>query len=160
MSTLSKQVGGSHYKTVGVQHVMFCMYNGIPWCESCATKYIARHKRKNGLEDIRKAIHYLELLNALIYQAEQDKCKWYKKFCRNNGAINTDFLPERMDPAKFVIPIDVFLKDNDIDDLEAVACKELLSHQVGDGEVAVLRAIGALRKIEESYLSNPDHLLS
>lgn len=66
-SALNKQVGGNHY-SMPIQHVEFCQRNRLPWCESAAIKYIVRHKQKNGIEDIRKAIHYLELLAEIEYE--------------------------------------------------------------------------------------------
>lgn len=58
---LSNQVGGSHYKGAAIQHVEFCQVNDIPWCEASALKYIIRHRKKNGAQDLQKAIHYLQL---------------------------------------------------------------------------------------------------
>lgn len=57
-----KQVGGYHYKDMCIQPVDFIEANKIPFIEGSAIKYICRHSRKNGAEDIKKAIHFLELL--------------------------------------------------------------------------------------------------
>jgi len=65
-TALDRQVGGSHYK-MPIQHAEFCQRNRLSWCESAAIKYIVRHGRKNGVEDINKAIHYLEILKELEY---------------------------------------------------------------------------------------------
>lgn len=65
-SALDVQVGGSHYQ-MPIQHVEFCQKNRLPWCESAAIKYLIRHKRKNGLQDVRKAIHYIELMAEMEY---------------------------------------------------------------------------------------------
>jgi hypothetical protein len=62
-----KQVGGQHYKGMAIQPVDFIVANDIPYCEANAIKYICRHGLKGGLEDIDKAIHYLELLKELKY---------------------------------------------------------------------------------------------
>lgn len=67
---LNRQVGGSHYTQMPIQHVEFCQRNGIPWCEAAAIKYLVRHRQKNGLEDLRKAVHYIELLIELEYGEE------------------------------------------------------------------------------------------
>jgi len=32
------------------------------WCEANVVKYITRWRDKNGLEDLRKAMHYIQLL--------------------------------------------------------------------------------------------------
>jgi len=66
---LGSQVGGSHYKDMIIQPIEYCQKNGLGYCESTAIKYISRHKKKNGKEDILKAIHVLNLLLELEYSA-------------------------------------------------------------------------------------------
>lgn len=61
-----KQVGGEHYRTMPIQPSEFIRKNGIGWYEGNAIKYICRYKQKNGVQDIDKAIHYLELLKEEI----------------------------------------------------------------------------------------------
>jgi hypothetical protein len=43
------------------------MANGFGYCESLALRYITRHKKKNGRQDIEKAIHCLQLLIEMEY---------------------------------------------------------------------------------------------
>jgi hypothetical protein len=62
-----KQVGGDHYKGMAIQPVEFIVANDLPYCEANAVKYICRHGLKGGIQDIDKAIHYLELLKELKY---------------------------------------------------------------------------------------------
>jgi hypothetical protein len=57
-----KQVGGEHYKKYKIQPVEFIMQNNIPYAEGNVIKYILRHRDKNGIEDLKKAIHYIELI--------------------------------------------------------------------------------------------------
>lgn len=57
-----KQVGGSHYKTFKIQPGDYIRENSLGWYEGNVVKYVSRHKNKNGLEDINKAIHYLEMI--------------------------------------------------------------------------------------------------
>lgn len=66
-----KQVGGHHYKSMVIQPTTFIQANQLNWCEGNAIKYICRHNRKHGIEDIDKAIHYLELLKELEYGSTQ-----------------------------------------------------------------------------------------
>lgn len=73
MNPLNKQEGGSHYKDFAIQPVEFINKNGIPFIEGCVIKYLTRHRHKNGAEDIRKAIHFLELLIQLEYDEENKK---------------------------------------------------------------------------------------
>lgn len=65
-NALETQIGGEHYKGA-IQPVEFIQANGLGFIEGNVVKYVARHRNKNGAEDIRKAIHYLELLLELEY---------------------------------------------------------------------------------------------
>lgn len=70
MSALDKQVSGSHYKDLAIQPIQFIHANNIPFMEANVIKYICRHKTKNGLADLQKAKHYIELLMELEYDAK------------------------------------------------------------------------------------------
>lgn len=70
INALDFQVSGTHYKKYKIQPTEYCQANKIPWCESNVIKYISRHKDKNGIEDLRKAKHYIELLAQLDYPDE------------------------------------------------------------------------------------------
>lgn len=59
---LATQVGGGHYKGYAIQPVEFCMKNKLDYCQSNIIKYVVRFRDKNGMEDLRKAKHYLEML--------------------------------------------------------------------------------------------------
>lgn len=61
MSADDRQVGGTHYKST-YQHWTLVSLTGMGYFEGCSTKYVARYKQKNGLEDLRKARHYLQKL--------------------------------------------------------------------------------------------------
>ena len=65
---LQKQQGGNHYKDKGIQPIVYIHANNLGFCEGNVVKYITRHKEKNGAEDIRKVIHYCELLLELEYK--------------------------------------------------------------------------------------------
>lgn len=56
------QVGGNHYKDMVIQPSEFIHKNRIPWNDGNVIKYVCRHRSKNGAEDIKKAIHYLQLI--------------------------------------------------------------------------------------------------
>lgn len=66
-NALDTQEGGDHYKTMAIQPVEFITRNGLNFLEGCVVKRVCRHRRKNGAEDLRKAIHELELLLQLEY---------------------------------------------------------------------------------------------
>lgn len=61
-SILSKQVGGGHYKKYKIQPVEYAMANELNYCQANAIKYVTRYKDKGGIEDLRKAIHNIEIL--------------------------------------------------------------------------------------------------
>ena len=62
MSAYDTQSGGSHYRDMAIQPSKFIKANDIPWFEANVIKYICRWRAKNGMEDLRKARHYLDLL--------------------------------------------------------------------------------------------------
>lgn len=66
-SALETQIGGDHYKGIAIQPTEFIQRNGLNWCEGNIVKYACRHRVKNGIEDVRKIIHYAELLIELEY---------------------------------------------------------------------------------------------
>lgn len=59
---LKTQEGGNHYKAMKIQPVEFIHENGIGYLEGNVIKYVCRHRQKGGIEDLRKAQHYIELL--------------------------------------------------------------------------------------------------
>lgn len=67
MSALDQQVAGSHYRGMAIQPAEFCQRNRLPYLESSVVRYITRHGRKNGRQDIEKAIHCLEMLLEIEY---------------------------------------------------------------------------------------------
>lgn len=66
MSALERQEGGSHYNMT-IQPIEFIEKNGLGFSEGNVIKYVCRHKRKNGKEDLLKARHYIDLLIELYY---------------------------------------------------------------------------------------------
>ena len=66
MSGLKRQEGGDHY-ALPIQPLEYIHANGIGYIEGNIIKYATRHRNKNGVEDIKKIIHYCELLLELEY---------------------------------------------------------------------------------------------
>lgn len=62
MSALDVQVAGNHYKSMKIQPVEFIHANNIPYLEGNVIKYISRWRGKNGVADLEKAKHYIDLL--------------------------------------------------------------------------------------------------
>lgn len=61
-SALELQVGGTHYKDMAIQPVEFIHANNIGFLEGNVIKYVSRWRNKNGIADLEKAKHYIELL--------------------------------------------------------------------------------------------------
>lgn len=68
-NALQDQVGGGHYKDLKIQPVEYIHANSIGFLEGSVIKYVTRWKHKNGVEDLKKARHFLDLL---IQLEEQD----------------------------------------------------------------------------------------
>jgi hypothetical protein len=58
----SEQVGGDHYKSLAIQPIEYILANGIGYAEGCCIKYVTRWRQKGGVEDLKKARHFLDLL--------------------------------------------------------------------------------------------------
>lgn len=62
MDAIEKQVAGEHYLKLPFQPVTYILANNIGYCEGNVIKYVTRWKDKGGVEDLRKARHYLDML--------------------------------------------------------------------------------------------------
>lgn len=72
--TLSRQVGGTHYKK-GVQPWTIALDWGLdPWSHN-VVKYILRFPYKNGKEDLEKISHYVDFL---LENYDEVTTKYYK----------------------------------------------------------------------------------
>ena len=58
------QIGGSHYKDMAIQPIEYILGNELGYVEGAVIKYVSRWKTKSGIEDLRKARHFLDLLIA------------------------------------------------------------------------------------------------
>ena len=70
------QVGGTHYRT-DYQHWDFVADAGFGYFEGQITKYLCRHSKKNGVQDVAKAKHFaLKLceLAARSYPPQHTRC--------------------------------------------------------------------------------------
>ena len=57
-----QQVGGAHYAVKTIQPWDFILANNIGYMEGNIIKYLSRWKDKGGVEDLKKAQHYLQKL--------------------------------------------------------------------------------------------------
>jgi hypothetical protein len=62
---LATQVGGAHYKDKKIQPVEFIHANNLGFLEGCIVKRITRWRNKNGIEDLEKIKHEVDLLIAM-----------------------------------------------------------------------------------------------
>ena len=60
-------MGGNHYRDFKIMPIEFISKNKLDFLEGNIVKYISRHRNKNGAEDIKKIIHYAELILELEY---------------------------------------------------------------------------------------------
>ena len=64
---LDTQVGGQHYKGMKIQPTEYAHANKLGFLEGNVVKYISRHDKKNGREDVEKAIHYCQMILQMEY---------------------------------------------------------------------------------------------
>ena len=69
-TALDTQIGGTHYKNCAIQPVEFITKNKLGFLEGCVIKRICRYDDKNGLEDLKKAKHEIDLLIELKYGSQ------------------------------------------------------------------------------------------
>ena len=64
------QISGTHYKTKAIQPWDYIAANNLGYFEGNVVKYVSRWKDKNGLDDLKKARHYLDKLIELQAQKQ------------------------------------------------------------------------------------------
>lgn len=62
-----------HYQ-LAIQPVEYITRNGLGFCEGNVVKYVSRYKQKDGMKDLIKARHYLDMLIDGYGRAEKDAC--------------------------------------------------------------------------------------
>lgn len=62
MSAFDKQVGGDYYRSFAISPFEFVERNNLSFGVGNVIKYICRWREKNGIEDLKKARHYIDLL--------------------------------------------------------------------------------------------------
>lgn len=61
-TALATQIGGNHYTKLAIQPMAFSMENQLDACQHTIIKYVVRFRDKNGLEDLLKAKHVIDML--------------------------------------------------------------------------------------------------
>lgn len=62
MSAFDTQVGGSHYKNLAIQPTEYIELNGLTFLEGCIVKRITRWRNKDGIKDLEKIKHEVDML--------------------------------------------------------------------------------------------------
>lgn len=94
-----KQVGGTHYQAA-YQHWDFAMDYNLCHLAAAATKYLTRYMKKNGKQDVEKAVHYVE--------------KWIEREKDSFG----EFAPLGR-PSAGGHALSLFLESNEVQDMDA-----------------------------------------
>ncbi len=80
MSENDKQVGGDHYKKCQFQPWDWERY-GVGGLEWTAIKYITRYKEKGGVQDLHKALHYIDkLIEECRRNGRQNRVRHFSDF--------------------------------------------------------------------------------
>lgn len=66
----ANNTGPDHYKNKAIQPWDFIVSNNLGYLEGNVVKYISRWQQKNGIEDLRKAKHYIEKLIEVAMNAD------------------------------------------------------------------------------------------
>ena len=56
------QIGGNHYKAQSIEPWDYIYSNRLGFLEGNIIKYVSRYQQKNGVQDLKKAQHYLQKL--------------------------------------------------------------------------------------------------
>lgn len=106
MSVLDIQHGGNHYKQ-GIQPIEYIQLNGLTYFEGNVIKYVTRHKQKNGLEDLKKAMHYLQMIMEFEYNQESEV-----SFSKSDEVVNSEEVhplsPEEVDEYLKKVGLDAY----------------------------------------------------
>jgi hypothetical protein len=105
-STLAKanetQVGGDHYKSA-FQHWDYVALAGIAYLPAQVSKYLCRWQKKNGLQDLKKAAHFLDKFIEDQIASRDANTARAVAFCKQND-LNEDSLETRI-----IVALQVYL---------------------------------------------------
>jgi len=88
---------GDHYR-VGIETWDYILSQGLGYLEGNVIKYVTRYKRKNGIEDLLKAQHYLtklievteKELNANTAEEEKSEVSWLNRIGAQNNSLSSE----------------------------------------------------------------------
>ena len=70
---IKENVSPDYYARYDIEPISFIMRNNITYAEGNVIKYVLRHDMKGGVEDIDKAIRYLEMIKEEKYSAKSQE---------------------------------------------------------------------------------------
>lgn len=88
------QIGGKHYQREYQHWDMVCDLN-LHYLLACATKYISRWREKNGVEDLRKSLHYISKAEDISLEPEEYTEEQYNKldiFCEQLYIVESNIV--------------------------------------------------------------------
>jgi hypothetical protein len=88
MDAKKGQVGGGHYKGMAIQPSEYANANNLGFLEGNVVKYVSRHKSKGGMQDILKAMHYLNMILEWEYKTTFEQQQFNKTI--NDETHNID----------------------------------------------------------------------
>lgn len=116
----SEQVGGKHYQST-FQHWDWVSLLNLPYLPAQVTKYLTRWKKKNGVQDLKKSLHFLD------------------KFIEVELARHESF----------IVLSNNFLRINNIEVDEKAVINHLIRYALGDGDRLEAARAAIQRLIEE-----------
>lgn len=72
MSAWGTQKDGTHYKTMKIQPMKYSMDNELNSLQHTIVKYVSRYKDKNGVKDLEKARHCVDMLIEYELATQED----------------------------------------------------------------------------------------
>ena len=135
MSANKIQIGGGHYQTLGLQHWDIVDLYNVGYFEGNISKYVTRWRKKNGVQDLKKAAHYLQKLIESRSNTG-DLSNWRQP--RVNPAVITRFVDDNQLTAAETVILHRVLHWRSIDDLTVAAARlqELIESEESGGPTA------------------------
>lgn len=99
-SANSQQVGGTHYQST-YPHWDLVIRTGNAYLDGQITKYATRYRKKNGLEDLDKAVHYAQKLRETVVKNSGVYAGWPERLAAYDDLSIPDIETREAEVAKF-----------------------------------------------------------
>jgi hypothetical protein len=82
-----RQVGGNHYKGAEYQHWDYVSDCRLHYLAGVASKYVSRSRRKDGIQDLEKGIHYIDKAEELAVTGsiQTHRMSYFWRFVTDNS---------------------------------------------------------------------------